>query len=273
MYGVRASAVAIKPAPTDVRPRDAMRRACRRSNKENVSMIAVLASVLQDPAWVAVIVAVVALPVGIAVPFLLARAQTGRKALGYGVTAASLVRDTARGRLTIFFADREVSSVALITVTLVNVGSQPIRREDYDGPLRIRYGHDAEVLDADLVAAEPSGLSPEVTLPAQANENGDAARGCVEIAPLLLNSHDSITVEAVVDRHNGSASSVTVEGRIAGIAELERFDEDLVSTGALVAVAVREAATMTALSVIPGARLVSVLGSIIGSFGGTRSRH
>jgi hypothetical protein len=207
----------------------------------------------------------VALPVGIAVPFLAARWQTGRKALGYRVAAASLIRDTARGRLTIFFADREVSSVALITVTLVNVGSQPIRREDFDGPLRIQYGDHAEVLDADVISVEPASLSPELSLPVDGNEQESAARRSVEITPLLLNSRDSISIETIVDGHDGSVDSVTVDGRIAGIAELERFDDDAVGTAALVAVAAREAAALSVVSLIPGARLAASLAGLFGS--------
>jgi hypothetical protein len=223
----------------------------------------VLASVFEDPAWVAVIVAVVALPIGVAVPFVVARWQTGRKALGYGVTGASLVRDTARGRLRVLFADREVSSVGLITVTLVNIGSQPIRREDFDRPLRIRYGDYAEVLDVDVVSTEPASLSPEVSVAIASDcEPGSPPRS-VELAPLLLNSRDSISIEAVVDCHDGSADSVTVDGRIAGIAELQRIDDDRMRAGALIAVATGEAATLT-LGVIPGARLAVNLAELLG---------
>jgi hypothetical protein len=137
-------------------------------------------TVLEDPAWVAVIVAAIALPLGVAVPFAVARWQKGRKALGYGASASSLVRDTARGRLTVFFADREVSTVSLVTVTLVNTGTQPIRREDFDSPLRIGYGSGAEVLDAEVVDTEPAGLSVELGLPVAVTDTGplfgDASR-------------------------------------------------------------------------------------------------
>lgn len=227
-------------------------------------MALLVATVFEDPAWVAVIVAAVAVPVGVAVPFLIARWQTGRKALGYGTTAASLVRDTARGRLTVLFADREVSSVALITVTLVNIGTQPIRREDFDGPLRIRYGDLAEVLDAEVHATEPAGLSPELSIPAGGTENDARAQRFVEIAPLLLNSRDSLSIEALVDRHDGLVESVTVEGRIAGIKEVKRVDEDAVSTASLIAVAAQNAAVASVLTLIPGARFIS---SGLGLFG------
>ena len=205
-------------------------------------MALLVATVFEDPAWVAVIVAAAAIPVGVAAPFVIARWQTGRKALGYAVTAASLVRETARGRLTVLFADRVVSNVALVTVTLVNVGTQPIRREDFDGPLRIRYGDLAEVLDVDVLATEPPGLSPEISIPVGKPENGPKAQRLVEIAPLLLNRGDSLSVEALVDSHDGSANGVAVDGRIAGITEVERFDEDAVSTASLVATAALDSA-------------------------------
>lgn len=222
-----------------------------------------LATVFEDPAWVAVIVAAIALPVGIAVPFIVARWQSGRKALGYGVATASLVRDTARGRLTIFFADRQVSQVALVTVTLVNVGSQPIRREDFDGPIRIRYGADAEILDADVIAVEPSSLNPELIVPSGGEDADAVQRRYVEVSPLLLNGGDSLSVEAIVDDHDGSVESVQVEGRIAGIAELERFDEEAVSTGALIAAATTGAARATALSLVPGGRMIAELAGLV----------
>lgn len=250
---------AYRPEQRDKRE-EARTDACRINHNARVIPAT---SIFHNPAWVAVIVALIAIPIGIAVPFIVARWQTGRKALGYGVASASLVRDTARGRLTIFFADRQVSRVALITVTLVNVGNQPIRREDFDGPIRVRYGADAEILDADLVSVEPSSLSPEMTVADDAGNGEVSSRRCVEIAPLLLNSGDSLSVEAIVDGHDGSVESVDVEGRIAGISKLDRFDEEAASTGALIAVAAVEAAALTMPALLPGWRTATQLARVI----------
>jgi hypothetical protein len=189
-----------------------------------------------------------------------ARWQTGRKALAFGATGASLVRDTARGRLTVLFGDREVSSVALITVTLVNTGNQPIRREDFDGPLRIRYGESVEVLDAEISSVEPPGLRPALSV----SDADSGSRPWVEIAPLLLNRHDSLSVEAIVNGHDGSIDSVSVEGRIAGVAEFGRFDDDVLTTGSLVAAAASVAAVDIGLGLVPGGRLVAALGTALG---------
>ncbi len=75
----------------------------------NVVAVPIVANVLTDPAWLAVIVAVVLGVAAIVAAVLVARWQRGRMSLGYRLTTSSLLRSQAAGTVKLLYEDRELN--------------------------------------------------------------------------------------------------------------------------------------------------------------------
>jgi hypothetical protein len=161
----------------------------------------------RDPTWqfVGAAIAILALLVGFF--------QRRRKRLSYQLVSktALLTRsEEIAGRLSVRFESREVHNVFLKVIRIKNHGNVPIESKDFETPLALSFGSDAEVLSVAVVDQRPDDLTPAL------NSNG----GSCFLAPLLLNPGDYVTVKILV---SGTESQTNVAGRVVGVTKVHRL--------------------------------------------------
>jgi hypothetical protein len=108
--------------------------------------------------------------------------------------------------------DQPVNNVQLVIITLVNPGSIPIVAEDFKMPIVITFGENARILGTEITTRRPKDL-PVVTV-------REASPKDVKFSPLLLNSGDYFTFNALVGDYQGP---VEVHSRVVGVKEITDF--------------------------------------------------
>ena len=165
--------------------------------------------IIRDPIWqfVAVILAVVALIITIIFFFH----QRQKKAISWQIISNShllkIDLDIKRN-LQVLFNGKPVQDIQLIIVRIINTGNVPIKSTDYEGPINLNFGKDAQILTAEIINTNPNNL--EVSANIEEKE--------VIIPPTLMNSRDWITLKILVSQFCGP---ITVVSRIVGVKEIK----------------------------------------------------
>ena len=81
-----------------------------------------------------------------------------------------------------------VTGLALVVLTLRNTGRLPIRKADFDDPLEFRFPGETTVLSSRLLSTAPATLTVTLSHTASA----------VQLAPLLLKHHESVSLEVLL---------------------------------------------------------------------------
>lgn len=115
----------------------------------------------------------------------------------------------ARG-VEISYRGTKVSSLHAVDVQFLNAGNEPIRREDFDAPVVLRFSGNL-VTAPTLVAKSPTSLP--VRLVASDPRS-------VKFEPLLLNPSDAFTIRVLLKDRPASSRPVSVDARISGIKEI-----------------------------------------------------
>jgi hypothetical protein len=110
------------------------------------------------------------------------------------------------GKIEVQFEGLAVPELWLGSFRLVNDGDVPIRREDFDQPIRLVH-REANILELRLGMNEPPNLSPYIYV----------GLNSIEIQPLLLNPGDSVGFSLITTK---SMASAVPSVRIAGIKEI-----------------------------------------------------
>lgn len=160
---------------------------------------------LGDPAWQLIGPALGV--AGLLVAWLMYRAQRKRKILSYERLFSTPLVSVEAGyddRLQILFDNRPIPKACLVGIRIVNSGDVPVASIDYERDLRLVFDSENEVLTARISETDPHSLGASIKID-----------GCsVLIAPVLLNSGDSLTVQVLLREFYGSFS---LEGRVAGV--------------------------------------------------------
>jgi hypothetical protein len=170
-----------------------------------------MTDILRDPAWQSIGALVAVAAIGVAIWAVLRR--THRLGFEYRASQVATVSRDFAGDIRILYRGAEVSDVQLALLRIVNIGAQPVRVSDFEGPLRIAFPV-GTVISASVDRASPGGLSVGLTCDAQ-SAGGSSS---VSISPLLLNPTDSFTLKLLL---TGVTASPTVTGRIANIRTVE----------------------------------------------------
>lgn len=170
--------------------------------------------VLRDPLWqfIGVIFAVLA----IFITLVLYRRQRSRKALSYEIVSRTpllSIREEVKKKLQILFNGNPVQQVHLILVKIINSGNIPILETDFERPIRLIFGHEAQILTTEVVQTRPHSLHVSVKIE---DKN-------VMILPTLLNQGDEIELKMLVSKFN----AIEVDGRIVGVKNIEKVSESV----------------------------------------------
>ncbi|ADW68598.1 hypothetical protein [Granulicella tundricola] len=78
--------------------------------------------------------------------------------------------------------------IRLVIVDIQNTGNEPIKRDEFDMPLRFNFGNGAEIVAARVLSTKPADLGALI----------ETGKTDVTLQPLLLNKGDGLSVEILV---------------------------------------------------------------------------
>ena len=167
-----------------------------------------MAEIMRDPIWQFVGVAIAT--VAIIVAIWLSQRERNRRQLVYFLRSTDLlsVKDELRERVKILYDDRPVEDVRLCEFGIKNVGNVPILPGDFIRPVEFSFGEQSRVLTADIDSTIPTDLGAKIQWANR--ETATKAVTSVEIAPLLLNQGDVVSIKGLVTGSKG----YDVSGRV-----------------------------------------------------------
>src|SRR5438309_2109807 len=121
----------------------------------------VIVSFLTDPAWLTVIVSIIAIFSGI----IIYLKQKNVKGLVYEVisntSVFSIEEEAVKGKIQVLYNGKPIDYALLTILKIWNYGNAPIEPSDYILPITFDFGNGAEVLDAEVLDTEPNDLKKE----------------------------------------------------------------------------------------------------------------
>lgn len=120
------------------------------------------------------------------------------------VSAEAEIRD----KVEIKYSGETVTNVRLLVIKLINDGYQPIKKEDFEKPIRFMFP-EARVLTVERIKAQPWNLNPEL------GHNPHF----VQIDPALFNRKDYFQFKVLLTDYK----EMKVDARIVGIAVVGQF--------------------------------------------------
>lgn len=133
-----------------------------------------------------------------------------RRRFSYEVISNNLlISDEAeiKDKLEIRFANQPVKDVRLIVVKFVNDGSQPIKKDDFQGRIKLSFPK-AKILSAEKVKSSPENLGVELS------HDNEAVR----LTPVLFNRKDYIQFKVLVSKYEG----MKIDARIVGVSQIQK---------------------------------------------------
>jgi hypothetical protein len=213
-----------------------------------------MSEILRDPGWqflVGSLLAVVTIIVSVAVYMK----QRQRKRLSYQIvsnTPLLSVEEEIKKDLVIQYKGKEVKEVDLLVVRIVNTGNIPIDKKDFDRPITLDLGEEAQILTAEISDKKPDELQPSINV----------EQSKVKLEPILLNQGDEITFKMLVA---GLAKDIKFDLRIFGVKKIEQFSEDSIPgivlgiSGAILALGVSVIGAIGSQSILASQGLVVLL--------------
>jgi hypothetical protein len=146
--------------------------------------------------------------VGLIIPFFLWQLDLASHSLTVRLLSTSPLQPVSNiQNLQISVNGQNIESPYLSTFELLNDGSKPIPRSDFESPIEI-----ITIGDAKLINAQTTGTYPK-NIPAQLTNNDRA----LAIAPFLSNPNDSVSIAVIT---SGPSPLFEVHARIAGVDEV-----------------------------------------------------
>lgn len=163
--------------------------------------------IIRDSLWqfITVVIAIIAIIVSI----ILYLIQRRRKALSWEIisnTPLLSIDEEIKGDLQILFAGKPVQDIQLIILKIINSGNIPIKYTEYERPIYLKLGENAQILSAKVTEKNPSNLETSVKI----NKEGTRA----ELEPTLMNEGDSFTIKMLVNQFDGQ---IIVDDRVEGV--------------------------------------------------------
>jgi hypothetical protein len=167
-----------------------------------------LATILRDP-MVRTILATVAICVTVTL-FLAGRR---RKRLSYSLSDTRVLgihEGVNPSRVQILFDGEPVKEVHLVTITINNLGNEPVRADDFERPMRFSWPEPARILTAEVMEVSPETLQPRIK----------AGPGEIALDPLLLNPGDWLRMRALINQ----AGKLFVDARVVGVRRINKVN-------------------------------------------------
>ncbi len=133
-----------------------------------------------------------------------------RRRFSYEVLSDNLLisdESEIRDKLEIKFAGQPVKNVRLIVIRFINDGSQPIKKDDFQGRIKVLFPK-AKILSAERVKSSPENLGVELT------HDNEAVR----LSPVLYNRRDFFQFKVLLSRYE----EMRIDVRIVGVSNITK---------------------------------------------------
>lgn len=162
-----------------------------------------------NPAWLAVLLGLVAVAVAIIIYLL----QKQNKRFAYEVVSHNqllTVREELENKLQVLYDGQPTTDICLLLIKLINNGNVAITTKDFEKNLTVSTGDNSRILSAAITDVEPRNLDIEI-IPKLTS---------ITISPTLFNAKDSFTLKVLVSDFSGR---ITVDGRIVGVRRISEL--------------------------------------------------
>lgn len=149
----------------------------------------------------------------ITVPLIIYFLQKSKRRLAYEVVSnAQLVgvKSEVQNKIKIYYENKLVENVHLVSIRIINSGNQPISIDDFARPISIQLGSNTNILTSEVLGLNPKDLDVSIL----------KMQNSVEIQPLLLNPNDSLTLNILISDYRGG---LEVSARVRGISNIEIY--------------------------------------------------
>ncbi|HYX28957.1 MAG TPA: hypothetical protein VE863_10335 [Pyrinomonadaceae bacterium] len=133
-----------------------------------------------------------------------------RKRLSYEITSDVVLISTEkeiRDKVEVRYEGQPVKNVHLLVVRLINDGYQPIKRDDFEKPIKFLFPK-ARILTAEKVKYHPKNLATQI------HYRDD----WLEMDPALFNRRDYIQFKVLLTEYD----VMHIDARIVGVSSIER---------------------------------------------------
>ncbi|SRR6266568_4803320 len=146
--------------------------------------------------------------------------RQSRKEIAYEIVSNSPVISVGaelQGKAQVIYNGKAISDARLVVLKIWNAGSLPITLNDYDVPIKLSFGKDAEVLDFEILETNPNNLKVAV------KQDGQK----LVLEPVLLNSQDSIKIKILLTQFS---NTFNVNARIVGVKQIMRAESTYIAS-------------------------------------------
>lgn len=161
------------------------------------------------------LIGVLAVIAAITVPLIIYFLQKSKKRLTYEVISDTQlvgIKSEVQNKIKIYYEDKLVENVHLISIKIINNGNQPISISDFAELINIRLGNNTNILTCEVLEQNPKDLDVCVV----------KIQDSIEIQPLLLNPNDSFTLNILLSNYK---RDLEVSARIEGVNKIEYYVE------------------------------------------------
>jgi hypothetical protein len=174
---------------------------------------------LSDPAWLQVIIGIIALVASL-IGFIVGNfIKKNKKGIVFEIisnTPILSIHDEVKGNLQVLYDNKPVDDIRLLVLKLWNYRRGAIEPKDYILPIIFNFGANAEVLATTVLDETPSDIKKEL------EGNGlIILKNEIEIKPILLHSKDFIRFKVLVTKFE----KVEVSARINGVSRIISSEE------------------------------------------------
>ena len=139
--------------------------------------------------------------------FVIYYLQKSKKRLSYEIISNTQlvgIENKVQDKIKIFYEDKLVENVHLVSIRFDNDGNQFVAIDDFTTPINVKFGEGTNILTGEVLEQNPSELNATII----------RTEDRVEVQPLLLNSNDSFTLNILLNDYD---ESLCITARIKGV--------------------------------------------------------
>ncbi|WP_201591590.1 hypothetical protein [Psychrobacter sp. Pi2-51] len=162
-----------------------------------------------------ILLGLLAVIAAITVPLIIYFLQKSKKRLAYEVVSNTQlvgVKSEVQNKIKIYYENKLVENVHLVSIRIINSGNQPISIDDFARPISIQLGSSTNILTCEVLEQSPKDLDISIL----------KMQNSVEIQPLLLNPNDSFNLNILLSDYR---EELEVSARVKGVAKVEIYRE------------------------------------------------
>jgi hypothetical protein len=149
------------------------------------------------------------------------RRQQQRKGITYKIisdTPILSLKEEVKGQIKVLFGTKQVGNVRLVILKIWNSENTPILPGEFIDPIKLGFGNNVEILDAEILEANPHEIRENVKSSLKLYEEN------ILLEPFLLNSKDSITLKVLLAQ-TPLTKELRINARIVGVNQIVNFNK------------------------------------------------